>query len=68
MAGALVALMIFAATILLFGAKLAGLLGLVVACATFSFPVGLIGMVGIGVSLLILLAPRQYGSERTGTD
>ncbi len=57
--GLLVALGIGSLVLLLFGSKLAGLFGLVVACATFSFPIGLIGLVGIGVSLLFLLTPRH---------
>lgn len=56
---ALAALGLVFAAVLLFGAKLAAVFGLVVACATFHFPIGLIGLVGIGVSLLFLLAPRE---------
>ena len=57
--GLLVALGIGSLVLLLFGSKLASVFGLVVACATFSFPIGLIGLVGIGVSLLFLLTPRH---------
>ncbi len=59
MAIALAGLAIAAALMLLLGAKVFAVFGLVVACATFSFPIGLIGLVGIGVSLLFLLSPRQ---------
>ena len=58
--GLLVALALAMAIILLFGSKLVAILGLVVACAAFSFPLGLIAMVGIGVSLVFLLTPRHY--------
>ena len=58
--GLIVALSLMLAVILLFGSKLLALFGLVVACATFSFPLGLIGLVGVGVSLQFLLAPRHY--------
>ena len=58
--GLLVVLAVVLAAIILFGAKLIAILGFVVACATFSFPIGLIGMVAIGVSLVFLLAPRTY--------
>ena len=58
--GLLIVLGVALATFLLFGAKLVAVLGFVVACATFSFPVGLIGMVAIGVSLVFLLSPRHY--------
>ena len=58
--GMLVALLVVTAALLLFGTKLAAVFGVVVACATFSFPVGLIGLVGIGVSLLFAFGPRHY--------
>ncbi len=58
--GLLVALALALAVILLFGSKIVAVFGLVVACAAFSFPLGLIGMVGIGVSLVFLLSPRHY--------
>jgi hypothetical protein len=48
------------AIFILFGEKLAVVLGFVVTCANFSFPLGLIGLVGVGVSLLFLLTPRHY--------
>ena len=56
---ALIMLALVLLAIVLLGAKLAMVFGFVVACATFSFPLGLIGMVAIGVSLLFLLSPRQ---------
>ncbi len=55
----LLILVLFMGSFLLLAGKLAALLTIVVACATFSFPVGLIGMVGIGVSLLFLMTPRN---------
>ncbi len=59
MAIALAGLAVAVAAMLLLGAKVFAVFGVVVACAMFSFPIGLIGLVGIGVSLLFLLAPRQ---------
>ena len=58
MSMALVIMVLTLAIILVFGTKIAAIFGFVVACATFSFPLGLIGLVGIGVSLLFLLNPR----------
>ncbi len=55
----LLVLILFMGSFLLLASRLAALLDIVVACATFSFPFGLIGMVGIGVSLLFLLSPRH---------
>ena len=60
MGATLIALAVLVAALLLFGSKVASLFGFVVACATFSFPLGLIGMVGMGVSLLFLFGPRHY--------
>jgi uncharacterized PurR-regulated membrane protein YhhQ (DUF165 family) len=56
----LVVLAVAMAIFILFGEKLAVVLGFVVTCANFSFPLGLIGLVGVGVSLLFLLTPRHY--------
>ncbi len=39
------------AVLVLFGAKLLLVAGLVVSCATFAFPLGLIALVAIGVGL-----------------
>ena len=54
----LLIMLLFMGSFVLLAAKLAALLDLVVACANFAFPFGLAGLVGIGVSLLFLLAPK----------
>ena len=59
MSMALVIMVLALGAVMVFGTKLAAILGIVVSCATFSFPFGLIGMVGIAVSLLFLLTPRH---------
>ncbi len=53
-------LVVTGAILLLFGSKILSLLGFFAACVMFSFPIGLIGMVAIGVSLTLLLAPRNF--------
>ena len=58
--GWLATLAVALAALLLFGDKLAAVFGLFAACARFSFPLGLIGLVGIGVSLMFALGPRNY--------
>ena len=59
MSVSLAVLFLFMGSFLLLSSKLVALLDIVVACATFSFPLGLMGLVGIGVSLLFLLAPAD---------
>ncbi|WP_158742369.1 hypothetical protein [Acidisphaera sp. L21] len=56
---ALIVLVLLSVAIVLLGTKLAVVFGLVVACATFSFPLGLIALVAAGVALLFLLAPQH---------
>ena len=53
-------LVVVGAFLLLFGSKVLSLFGLFAACVMFSFPIGLIGMVAVGVSLTLLLAPRNF--------
>jgi hypothetical protein len=54
MGRAAVLLALAPATILVLGTQIAMVSGLVVSCANFAFPVGLIGML-VGVSLLFIL-------------
>ena len=58
MAIALILLALVVGFILLLGAKMVAVFGIVVACATFKFPFGLIGLVGVAISLTFLLRPR----------
>ncbi len=58
--GLLVAIVSAVVASLLLAGKLLSILGFIATCASFSFPLGLIGMVGIGVSLVFLLGPRTY--------
>jgi hypothetical protein len=64
--GLLVALALGSAVLLLFGSKLVAVFGLVVACAVFSFPLGLIGLVALGVALLFLFTPHHTTDHRLG--
>ena len=50
-------------TIAVFGAKLAMVFGFFLACARFAFPLGLIGLVAVGVTINFLLAPH-HGADR----
>jgi hypothetical protein len=59
MSTALVVLLLLSVAVVLLGSKLAALLGLVVVCANFSYPLGLIGLVAAAVALVFLLAPRH---------
>ena len=57
MAVAVVVLGAVLAFILLLGVKV--VFGAVASCCAFAFPLGLLGMVGVGVSLNFLLAVRS---------
>ncbi len=57
-----IALILFAALLAwaaLLGTKTFAVFGLFVSCAMFQFPLGIIAIVGAGVALLFLLAPRD---------
>ena len=63
MAGALALLVAIAACALLLGAKIFAVFGVVVTCAMFHFPLGIIAIVASGVALTFLLAPRPSAEE-----
>ena len=57
-----IALILFAALLawaVLLGTKTFAVFGLLVSCAMFQFPLGIIAIVAAGVALLFLLAPRH---------
>ena len=56
---AIAALVVIAACVMLLGAKLFAVFGLVVAFAMFHFPLGIIAIVALGVALTFILAPHH---------